>query len=111
MKSVDIKFYIENPCFRELFVWVKWDFPFLPRVGESVNPWILIKNLDLSKTKEKITKTGEESFNSFKQFGNDDFEGWLYDVCCESDCVSSITYSCEYEKNDISLFIVLKDKP
>ena len=111
MKSVDIKFYIENPCFRELFVWVKWDFPFLPRVGENISPWLWIKHVDLLNVKEKLTSKGIESFNRDKEFRNNDFESWLYDVACESDCVASITYSCEYEKNDISLFIVLKDKP
>jgi len=110
MKPVHIKFCIENPYFAEVYVWVKWDFPFLPRVGESISPWLWIKHVDLSKVKEKLTSKGDESFNRYKEFGSDDFESWLYDVACESDCVAGISYN-EYQETDISLFIVLREKP
>ena len=106
---------IENPYFGdELGVFTfsfQWDFPFLPRIGENISPWVWMKHLDLSKVEKLLTDKGKQNYKSFMQYSKKcGFKDWLYDAACETDYVSSITYV-EFQESDISVRICLCDNP
>lgn len=81
--SIHIKFNLIHPYFREpLRVGVEWGFPFLPRIGESVNAWIWIEEEQISREKvEKLlTKEGKESLAEYDFSKETSLNNWLYEV-------------------------------
>lgn len=111
--SVHINFNLDHPYFREpLQVWVKWKFPFLPRVGESVNAWIWIEEAQISSDKiESLLSTeGEESRNA-EIHKNLSLNDWLYEVGMECNTVYSISYykNDKTEPNEIYIQMYLND--
>jgi hypothetical protein len=104
---IKIRFNIINEFFILdcLIVWVDWKFPFLPRIGDSVGAWIWIESeqFDLSKVEEKLTPEGISDL----KFRGGDIESWLYDVGCESGFVSLVSFSKEYNDDEIVVDIYL----
>jgi len=101
---VSILFHIDSRFFTEPFsVWVDWDFPFLPRVGEYVNAWLWIKSkhINLSEVKEILTIEGEEDLKKY----DGELTDWLYDVCIEDGYdVSDVSY---YKDKDGKIAVYL----
>lgn len=96
--SVPIYFNLDHSCFREpLRIRVEWKFPFLPRVGESVNAWIWIEETELNnkEIEDLLSAEGEKSRNAEIHKGFS-LNAWLYEVGMECDTV----YSISYYKND-----------
>lgn len=92
--SIHINFNLDHPFFREpLQVKVKWTFPFLPRVGESVNAWIWIEEAQISnkEIERLLTAEGEKSYKAeiHHKFTLND---WLYELGMECNKVYSISY-------------------
>ena len=101
---VRILFHIDSRFFTEPFtVWVDWDFPFLPRVGEYVNAWLWIKSkyIKLSNVKEILTTEGEKDLEKF----DGELSDWLYEVCIEDGYeVSDVSY---YKGKDGGIVVYL----
>ena len=93
--SVHVNFNLIHPFFKDaLRVTVEWDFPFLPRVGESVSPriWIeesKIKRKEIEYLLSEKGKVNLKAQNFSKDFAFDD---WLYEVGIECDTVFGISY-------------------
>lgn len=105
--SVHINFNLDHPYFREpLQVMVEWKFPFLPRIGESVNAWIWIEEAEISneKIESLLTTEGEESRNAdiHKNYSLND---WLYEVGIECRTVYGISY---YKEEDVPHNIMIQ---
>ncbi|GAE86358.1 hypothetical protein [Bacteroides reticulotermitis] len=97
--SVPVYFNLDHSFFKEpLRVSVNWTFPFLPRVGETVSPWIWIEEKEISREKiEKLLSSeGIDSLNAEDFSGENTLNDWLYEVGIQCDTV----YSISYFKND-----------
>ena len=97
--SVPVYFNLDHSFFRNpLRVRVNWTFPFLPRVGETVSPWIWIEEKEIPRKviEELLTGEGEESLNTEDFSGENTLNDWLYEVGIRCDTV----YSISYYKND-----------
>ncbi len=94
-----IKFHIMHPFFREpLVAGMEWNFPFLPRVGESINPWVWIeaKDVRMSNLEDILTEEGKKSLKKEKYR----VEDWLYEVGInDNDYVKSISYYRNSDEN------------
>lgn len=112
--SVHINFNLDHPFFLEpLRVRVEWKFPFLPRVKESVNPWIWIEEAPISREKiEKLLSSeGRESLESEDFSGEITLNDWLYEVGIECDFVYRISYykDDKVEPHEIYIDMYLND--
>lgn len=89
--SIQINVNFEHPYFTEVLRFqLKWDFPFLPRVGENLNPRIWIEGdvLDRSYIETQLTKEGEESLKAYKH----SLEDWLYEAGMGNGRIFDISY-------------------
>ena len=111
--SVHINFNLDHPYFLEpLQVGVEWKFPFLPRVGESVNAWIWIEETQISRERiEKLLSAeGKESLESEDFSGQNTLNDWLYEVGIQCDTVFSISYyKKDSEPHEIYVEMYLND--
>lgn len=88
---IDIKISVEHSYFLDtLDVWMKWEFPFLPRIGETVSPWLWIEQntFEIEKIKEMLSEEGRKSFDEW----NGELTSWLYEVGIMADVVSNVVY-------------------
>jgi hypothetical protein len=113
--SVRINFNLVHPCFHEpLCVPVDWDFPFLPRVGESVGGWVWIRqgHWEQSEVEKELSEEGKKSWEEHRSdtFGFDD---WLYEVSMECDIVCSVTYHRRHDTPDtrVDMYLNADGKP
>lgn len=93
--SIYINLNLDHPFFREpLRVGIKWAFPFLPRIGESINPWIWIegKEIKLADIKLLLSAEGEYSLNAETLTETFTLNDWLYEVGIDCDCICGISY-------------------
>lgn len=108
--SVHINFNLDHPNFREpLRVGVEWKFPFIPRIGESVNAWIWIeeRQIDSEEIENLLTAEGEKRRNSYSDLSLND---WLYEVGIECNTVYGISYyKDKSESGDIYIEMYLND--
>jgi hypothetical protein len=105
-KHIDIQFCIEHPLFLSPFhVWVEWLFPFLPRVGETVDSWLWIesKYMYMENCKKILTKEGDIAFNS----SGDDFKDWLATIANEANYVYQVSYF--VNEGEVCVFIGLNN--
>jgi hypothetical protein len=89
--SVFVCFSLDSRYFSEpVDVFAKWEYPYLPRVGETVSGWLWIESehINLSRLYENLSPEG---LQYFKQ-SNLDFVNWLYELSMECDYVRSIGY-------------------
>jgi len=89
--SIFVKFVITSRYFfYPAEVLVKWDFPYIPRVGETVSGWVWIesKHIKLENLYINLSADGQDFFEK----SGLDFVNWLYEVSIECDIVSSIDY-------------------
>jgi len=104
-----INFYLVHPWFHEpLRIPVDWNFPFLPRVGESVGGWVWIKQgkWKQSEVEKELSEEGKQNWESQRseKFGFDD---WLYEMSMECNTVYSIYYHRLHDKPDIRVEMYL----
>lgn len=88
---INIQFCIEHHYFRDaLYVWMKWELPYLPRIGETINSWFWIQGgaYDTEKIKELLTSEGEASLNDW----GGEFKDWLYEMGCSADVITNLAY-------------------
>lgn len=93
---VDILVSVEHHYFCEpLEVWMTWDFPFLPRIGESVSPWLWIEQhvFEVDKVKKNLTEAGQKSLDNW----SGDLTSWLYEMGISADVIYNLAY---YRKRD-----------
>ena len=89
--AVNVQFCIEHHYFCDaLYVWMKWEFPFLPRIGESVSPWFWIEEgtYDPDKIKSMFTSEGLASWDAWQG----DFKSWLYEMGISVDTIANLSY-------------------
>lgn len=101
---VNIKVCIDHRYFLEpLVVWMKWEFPFLPRIGESVSPWLWIEQNTFEEDRiyEKMSEEGRKSWNDW----DGELTDWLYDLGISADVISDLAYF--RRQADNSLFVQL----
>lgn len=92
--SVHINFNLEHRFFSDsLRVGVEWNFPFLPRIGEHINGWIWIEQLEFGREQieELLTSAGQQSLEKFC-IGKLTLNDWLYEVGMECDTVYDLAY-------------------
>lgn len=88
---IDIKISVEHSYFLDtLDVWMKWECPFLPRIGETVSPWLWIEQntFEIEKIKEMLSEEGRKSFDEW----DGELTNWLYEVGITADIVSNVVY-------------------
>lgn len=112
--SVAVYFNLDHPFFREpLRVRVNWAFPFLPRVGEKVSPWIWIEEKEIPREviEELLSGEGKESLNTEDFSGENTLNDWLYEVGIQCNAVYSISYFKydEGEPHEIYIEMYLND--
>jgi len=89
--SVYVEFQTIHSFFNDPFVvGMEWDFPFLPRIGETVNPWIWIKakEIKMSDLENYLTEEGKKNLEK----NSGDLEDWLYEVGLDGKHVKNIAY-------------------
>lgn len=93
---VEICINIEHHYFREpLEVWIRWELPFLPRIGESVSPWFWIEQdpFTIEQIKAQLSNEGRKSWDDWDGELND----WLYEMGISADVIYNLSY---YRKRD-----------
>lgn len=88
---VNIKLNIDHHFFLEpLELWIKWEFPFLPRIGESLSPWLWIEQniFQKDKIKEILSEEGIKSWHDW----NGELTDWLYEIGISANIISGLAY-------------------
>ncbi len=89
--NIRIEFHLIHSFFRDPFVVkVDWNFPFLPRTGEYINPWIWIEENHIKESAIKPLLT-EEALNNLKE-ERYTLNDWLYEVGIECNEIESVSY-------------------
>jgi len=105
-KSVKVEFCVRVAAnilkVASIRVFVNWDFPFLPRVGEFVEPTIWFPYLDFrnQKIEEKLTAEAKADLQEYLNVGGDDFESWFFDNACRSEHVVMVSYYTDFKDDD-----------
>lgn len=105
---IEIKVSIEHSYFLDtLDVWMKWEFPFLPRIGESVSPWIWIEQntFEIEKLKENLSEEGQKSLNDWEG----ELTDWLYEVGITADVVSNLVYFQNRADNTLYVHLFMQE--
>lgn len=94
--SVRVNLTLIHDYFRDSLVVrdVEWTCPFLPRVGEAVNPWIWIeaKEIKLVDVKNSYPKKGKKHLKKEKLTKTFTINDWLYEVSIGCDRVFDVSF-------------------
>lgn len=112
-----VKFILDSPLLNQKGVSMEWNFPVLPRKGESVFPEIIMMQSGIIESYEKhLSKKGVEDFNHFvSKDENRNIDAnvfvWLYDVIAKINIVRDIQYRLDDDDcGQITAVITLSDK-